>query len=748
MSSVDSKLDVQLRQVRLPDGLLDRLAALPLAGDDAIDELLGEVAVPAGLIERLRAIAQSEADMNEDSSPYEESARYEDSELDEALRNVPLPDDLIASCRRHAHRYLARREGRYAMDRMVQISRIAMAMSLILAVGLGVGSTMLMSWIANLSGPQVAVQDPTAPAPPAPAEKPLESSWGMLADESSAHSKPPRAKTSLPPGVGQRNIELAEINLPGAQSSADLVASAAMPRNFDPLAVSAGAMGYEPNSWDDPELLLRPANLVSRGLDWPLEPAANRPFLQRWSFHPFVSPGASPRLQTCPVPLAVEPSSYELTRRYAERNQRPPADRLRSEEFLTAVDYNFPQPQRQSLGLTVAGGPSPISGEGFCLLQIGVQARQSDNVRHAPRHLVLLVDASTSMRWGSRIEIIRRALGDLPGMIGPQDRLSLVIYNQAAHVLVENLGHDAARSFAAAVDSLSADGATNFGAGMDQAYGVARPTLGPGRPAVRVVLLTDGLLDIEPSVARKIEQQVVQAAGQGISLDVIDLAQQKEADQQVASLAKKGGGTVHRATSAEQIRWALREIVTGRSQVVAHAARLQVNFNPKSVLEYRLLGHESRDWDGLLPGPLECDFREGQAATALFEVRLAPKGPSDLGSAELTWYAPDGQTTLAGKTAQTARASIDRKRIAASLSTSAPSLQEAAVVAYTVEVLRHSPFIFQRNPGLTVYAALQRALDLSGQTSSQLQLRPSYEEFVALVRQEVKAHPAPRSAKD
>jgi Ca-activated chloride channel family protein len=726
MSSADAKLDAQLRQVRLPDGLLDRLMALPLADDEDIDELLRDVPLPLTLAQQLRATALTE-----------------DDALDEALRNVPVPGDLIASCRHSVQPFRARLENRRAKDRGLQITRIAMAASLILAVTLSLASAMLLSMALKGSGLQVAKREADAPSPPVVVEKPLETSWRMLIDD------PLLSGAALSPARdGKREIELADVKPFGTLQLGHL-AEATMPRGADPLAVSAGVMGYRPNSWDDlPELLIRPANLVPRGLDWPLEPFANRPFLQRWGFHPFVSPSASGHLQTCAVPLAVESSSYELARRYLERNEWPPADRVRTEEFLAAIDYNFPKPEHESLGLTVAGGPSPISGEGFCLLQIGVQARQTNDASHTPVHLVLLIDTSTSMRWGSRIEIIRRALRDLPGIVGPQDRLSLVTFSQSAHVLVENLDRDASLPFAAAADSLSAEGATNIVAGLDQAYGVARSTLGAGRPHVRVVLLSDGLLDLDSATAIKIEQQAAQSAGQGIPLDVIDLGQQKDADPQVVALASKGRGTVHRAVSAAQDRWAFREVVTGRSQVVAAGARLQLTFNPKSVIEYRLLGHESRDWDGLLPGPLEADFREGQAVTALFEVRLAPTGPEDLASAELTWYAPDGQRTLANRTALETHAMIERKNVASSLTTSASSLQEAAVVAYAAEVLRHSPFIFQRHPGMTMPAALFRASELAGQVDSQLQLRPSFDEFVSLVRQEAKAHPAKRSTRD
>ncbi len=151
----------------------------------------------------------------------------------------------------------------------------------------------------------------------------------------------------------------------------------------------------------------------------------------------------------------------------------PPPDRVRTEDFVAAIDYGYPKPNYRGLGLSAAGGPSPISGEGFSLFHVGVQAWQGDT-RHAPLHLVLLVDNSTSMRWGSRLEIVRRALAGLPDLLGPDDRVSLVTFNQAAHVLVENLGRDGMSQFRAAADSLAAEGSTNFLDGLREASGVAR----------------------------------------------------------------------------------------------------------------------------------------------------------------------------------------------------------------------------------------------------------------------------------
>ncbi len=709
----EPNLDYELCDVPLPSGLLARLRALPLIDDEGLDEVIRDISLPHGMLDRLQAIPLAD-----------------DDGLDEALRNVPVPARLESS-------WQGRRKRR---DRARHASRMALAASLFIGITLTLGSAILISRAFKPGSKQAAgtsfVGNERKP------DVPLESSWSMQADEaanSSVPSKPDDLAAIAAP------IDFARLDGPTSAFDNSPAASPMLPAQVDLLARQAAHVSVT-NNWDDlPELPTRVANPVPHGLDWPLVAESHRAFLIKYGVHPFVTPAAHSRLQTCQVPLAVDPASYELARRYVERNELPPADRIRTEEFLAAVDYKFPEPKQRDLGLTISGGPSPIGGEGFCLLQVGVQARRTTEEHHAPVHLVLLVDTSTSMRWGSRIEIVRRAMHDLPQSLGPDDRISLVAFNQAAHVLIENVGPGEMDEFIAAVDSLAAEGSTNLGSGLSEAYTLARTRLGAGHPAIRVVLLTDGLLDLDPPTAQQVEQQVTQAASHDLPLHLIDLGQQKDADPEMAAMAHSGRGTVHRAVSADQLRSAMREIVTGRSQLAARGARLQVNFNPKTVLEYRLIGHESGDWAGLLPGAVEADFREGQSATALFEVRLAPDGPQNLATVDLTWYSPD--TSRAGKAAERVRSPVERKDIAASFAKSAPWLQEAAVVAYTAEVLRRSPFVFRRQ-GLNVSAALFRGFELAGQADSRLNQIPSFAEFFSLIGQEIKAHPARRAAKE
>jgi Ca-activated chloride channel family protein len=252
-----------------------------------------------------------------------------------------------------------------------------------------------------------------------------------------------------------------------------------------------------------------------------------------------------------------------------------------------------------------------------------------------------------------------------------------------------------------------------------------------------VVLVTDSMVELAPESVLRIQQQLAEAASHGTPLHVVDLSQQKEADPQLQKFAAAAQGAVHTAANADQVRWALREVVSGQSQIVARDAQLRVTFNPKAVLEYRLLGHEATLLAGLLPEHPQADFHDGQWATALYEVRLAPGAGGEVATAELTWYdgdqpRPEGQ--------RRAQQHIERSQFADSFGQSAASLQVAALVAQTAEVLRRSPFV--RTPRMAV--ALAHVWELATtQVDSRLYHRPSFQDFVAVVQQAIKAKPAP-----
>jgi len=278
---------------------------------------------------------------------------------------------------------------------------------------------------------------------------------------------------------------------------------------FDPLKQAAPYRWPRGTTvWGSPGIdalpeLKKVAGPMPRGIDPPLVPGFPLGFFIRYGVHPFVSPSAHPRLQTSVVPLGITPASYELTRRYLEDGELPPAELIRTEEFLAAADYEFPAPREEALSLWLGGGPSPFGGEGLTLMQVGIQARQLDAPHREPQSLVLVVDTSASMRWGGRLRMVRRALERVCRELDGQDRLSLVAFSNEAQTVVEDVSPEESDQWIKAVRWLSAQEGTNLAAGLREAYASAARLAGPEDRPVRVILLSDGtaVLDAWPTAA-------------------------------------------------------------------------------------------------------------------------------------------------------------------------------------------------------------------------------------------------------
>jgi len=693
----NAEQDAELRAVPLPEGLLERLRRTALADDDGLDAAIRDVPLPAGFAHRLRRGVLADEEI-----------------LDAAVREVTVPVDLLGRLRRLPQR----------RKRLASLVPWATAVSLLIAIGLSYGGAMLGFLTATLRDPVLTAQQeipasgPTdiVIVPPSPELAFVEGAY--LLDESL-----PPAGMPLPAELPQPRIDLAEFLQPGSRSTLE---------DFSPLLqpdfAPASLLGTTSRIADLDELRCA-AGPKPQGIGLPLVPGVPWDEYIRTGFRPFVFPAADTQLETSLVPLDVHPASFNLTQRYLEDGDLPPAKDIRTEEFLAAIDYDFPAPKSGGLALHTAAGPSPFPGEGICMLQVGVQARELLDQRRPAVRLVVAVDVSKSMRWGGRLKMIRRGLADAVRQLGPADRLTLVAFSEEARVLIEDGGREDQADLLAAVELLQAANSTNLGAGLRKAYAMAPRGSAIGEAISRVVLLTDGWSDLDMGAAGLIEQRLANARRQGIGLEVIDLKQKEEPNLQLASLALSGGGTVREAASADQIRWAMLEIITGRPQLVASGARLKVVFDPKEVLAYRLLGHEANIMAGQLPpNELEIDFHAGQSASALYEIRLMPRrgsGSRQVATVELTWQEPGG-----GKSRQLTR-KVRRGDFSAPLIESPLSLQGAVVAAQAAEVLRNSPYAQRRGLSMSLVLELARHVD------TRLYEWPTFVEFVSMVERMV-----------
>jgi hypothetical protein len=499
-----------------------------------------------------------------------------------------------------------------------------------------------------------------------------------------------------------------------------------------------------PSLYDMPELKRVPG-LVRQGVSMPMVPSVDPSFLTLHRVHPFLTPASHPELRTSEVPLGVDASSLELTTRFLEDGELPPRDLLRTEEFLAGVDYSFPKPKRAPVGLHAAGVTSPFRGPGLFVVQFGVQARDIVEVPRDPVRLMLVVDVSASMRWGGRLEMVRQAIDRLIGLMKPDDRISIVKFSENAYILAEDIGHSEAPVLRRAIDELTPRSSTNLASGLRQAYATAQQaTRNQGRPT-RIVLLSDGLAGLDRVTVDRIEERLIEAAADGVTLHVVDLAQDPASaisDPILNRFAGAGDGSVHCSRNADQVFWALLDVLSGQSQLVASNVGLQVKFNPRCVAAYRLVGHESLVFAGLKPAPLATDFYAGQQATAVYEVVLRQKPEREVAVGQLMWTDP-----ATGKQ-ETHVSTLRRGQLSKTMADAALSVRVASVVAEAAEVLRDTPEVLLLPNGRSIVRprlsrlSLAYVLQTGRQLDSGLAENQSYVRFLSMLEQAMSAKPS------
>ncbi len=320
--------------------------------------------------------------------------------------------------------------------------------------------------------------------------------------------------------------------------------------------------------------------------------------------------------------IDVDTASYSNIRRYINDGQLPPKDAVRIEEMVNYFPYDYPQPTGDkpfSINTEVANAPWNPQHK---LVQIGLQGKKVSVEKLPPNNLVFLIDVSGSMNEPNKLPLLKSSLKLLVNELRPTDRVSMVVYAGSAGLVLPSTSGKEKSKIIAALDKLEAGGSTAGGEGIVQAYKVARENfLKDGNN--RVILASDGDFNVGVSSDEELVKLIEKERKSGVFLSVLGFGMGNLKDSKMEQLADKGNGNYAYIDSINEAKKVLVKEIGGTLFTIAKDVKIQVEFNPKQVQGYRLIGYENRV---LANRDFKDDKKDagelgaGHAVTALYEV--------------------------------------------------------------------------------------------------------------------------------
>ena len=348
--------------------------------------------------------------------------------------------------------------------------------------------------------------------------------------------------------------------------------------------------------------------------------------------------------------LDVDNASYTNVRRFLQEGQLPPRDAVRVEEMLNYFHYELPAP--------AASSPDPVRistelsdcpwAAGHQLARIGIQAKRMETASLPPANLVFLVDVSGSMLGEDRLPLVQAGLRLLVRQLRPQDHVALVAYAGAAGLVLPPTPGSQPDAILEAIDRLTAGGSTAGGEGLRLAYAVARQNF-QQEGTNRVVLASDGDFNVGESSDAAMEQLITQERASGVFLTVLGVGRGNLHDDRMELLADKGNGNYAYLDTLDEARRTLVAQFGGTLFMVAKEVKLQVEFNPARVADYRLIGYENRllaNEDFNNDQKDAGELGAGHTVTALYEI--VPVGAANPLVDKLKYQAAAGPTPAPG----------------------------------------------------------------------------------------------------
>lgn len=320
--------------------------------------------------------------------------------------------------------------------------------------------------------------------------------------------------------------------------------------------------------------------------------------------------------------IDVDTGSYANVRRFLNQGQLPPADAVRLEELVNYFPYAYPLPSADTpFGVSTELAVSPWNPQSR-LLRVAIKASDLRVEQLPPANLVFLVDVSGSMDRREGLPMVQSTLKLLVDQLRAQDKVSLVVYaGESRVVLTPTAGSDKAR-IRAAIDQLTAGGSTAGESGIQLAYQQAQQGF-IAEGINRILLATDGDFNVGISDFDSLKQLAADKRKTGISLTTLGFGTDNYNEELMEQLADAGDGNYAYIDNLREARKVLVDQMSSTLAVVAKDVKIQVEFNPAQVSEYRLLGYENRALKREDFSNDKVDAGEigaGHSVTALYEV--------------------------------------------------------------------------------------------------------------------------------
>ena len=709
--SFDPQLDAQLRDVPLPAGMIERLKASLAPTDAELDDRLRQVELPAGLLSQLRGI------------PHDEL-------VDQQLCEVPVPFELVWRARRESW-----------TQSMLRATRLAADLALALVLFLAIGGSMTAATSAFLASIYPHASPPAELAFDVIVNRPVQldgvydsgpielAVWQPeeVADQAVAS---PRTLESVRDALSIESPEIRSGPSGGPVSEWFTAAHSGIDPMDNIVLLRWGILGFPQFDFEVTPALESPVFPAAAGIELPAVRGYDRGFVLRRGVFPPARPAAHPALAALALPLGADSTSHQNVVWLARDGQWPAPSQVRTESFLAAMEYRFPPANPGELAIRTAGGPSVFGPPGAGLVQIAAVAGALPRGEQESHHLVVALDASSSMARGHRLELAREAIGRLLARLDPRDRLSLVVFQEEVKYQVERATSREGDSIRQFLAELRPAGGTDLAEGLQQAVAAALAADHSADHPPRIVLVTDSQVSMPPETLALVTDMLASAGQAGVCLDIMDLGDRADVDETLAGWAEALHGDVRRPQTIDQASRLLTESLAGRSPVVASEARLSVRLNPQAVAAYRLIGHEPNAMAGLRPPALSAELRADEAATTLLEIWFQPNDENDVGQVELVWRDPSS-----GQEHQRTQR-ISRIQFAPTWEQAPITLQQAAIAAQTAEVLRGARTAL-RELGQTPQTRENVAslLEMAARVHPRLAERPDFQEWVALLEQ-------------